>query len=346
MVLASAERHRADGDVDVEALVDAALRGQAAGAEVEPERRQVDRRRRCTVTVAGAVRVAAIPCWRSAQRVERRGEAAVEPARARPRASASVPIASRPSAVKRMRSGSVCSAVGLQRARSRRRRATRSAAVERALDQRQAERVGDPGVGVERADAVGPTTRSRARTSRPTPWPTSAASRVIVASTAPVASTSASAASGAMSGAVEGERGRWPARCPPSRRRRSGGSGRRASSRPETARRSPATAMSPARSRTARRARRRRSRLPVTSAAVDLAVEADARVRQAALVDAALGDRRGERSTAIGRPSPRALPARLSRPPRRGSTSARSASARVEADVGAGARDLRRSRRS
>ena len=56
------------------------------------------------------------------------------------------------------------------------------------------------------------------------------------ASTAPVASTSASAASGAMSGACERQAARRPGRCRSWRGRRSAGSGRPASSSPESER--------------------------------------------------------------------------------------------------------------
>ena len=109
----------------------------------------------CTVTVAGAARVAAIPGWRS-DRVE---SVAAKPPSTRassPEASASVPIASRPSAVKRIRSRSSCSA-SADSAAIPTPPSTRSAPVERAIDHRQSERVVDPGVGVERADAVPPT---------------------------------------------------------------------------------------------------------------------------------------------------------------------------------------------
>ena len=200
MVLASASGMARIATSTSKALGDAALRGQAAGAEVERRAASARRRRRCTVTVAGAVSVGGDPRLAQRQARERRGEAAVEPGELargvgeradrqparRPRSASGRGRSARPRPTAR---------------RCRRRRASRSAAVSVPCT------IGRPSASLIRASAssvptaVAPTARPRALASSVTPWPTSAASSVMSASSAPVASTSASAATGAMSGA-------------------------------------------------------------------------------------------------------------------------------------------------
>ena len=153
-----------------------------------------------TVTVAGAVSVAAIARLAQRQAGERRGEAVRRAGRARPRRRRGCRS---PAGSRREAHAVAVDLLGLGGERGDVDAADGEVGGgQRALHHRQAERVGDPGVGVERADARWRRRRGRGRWRRGvTPWPTSAASRVMSASSAPVASTSASAATGAMSGA-------------------------------------------------------------------------------------------------------------------------------------------------
>ena len=155
-----------------------------------------------------------------------------------------------------------------------------------------------------------------------TPCPTSAASRVISASMAPVASTSAQRRHRGDVGRVQRRAGRRPARCRSAPGRRSAGSGRRhlepvdrtvVARRPRGRRRAACTSPS-------------RPPPPVSAAgdvaAVDLAGRSRA-WRSVSCAPISLPSGIAAASvTAIGRPSPVAWPVAVSGPPSRGSTSA------------------------
>ena len=164
------ERHGGDRHVDVEGLGHPALRGQAAGAEVELQRRQVDRavadgdRRR-----RGQRRRDALLA--QAQRVEPGGEAAVEPLQL---AREVGERADRQAALRLELHGR---RVGL-RSPSRRSEAISTPPTTRSLPRSVPLTSGRPRASLTCALAsseptrVAPTTTSRACAVSPTPWPT------------------------------------------------------------------------------------------------------------------------------------------------------------------------------
>ena len=85
MALASASGSVADRDVESKGSAIAALRGQAAGRRSRARAASARSRRPRTVTVAGAVSVAAIPCWRRRQRSRASRRSRRRAGRARPR---------------------------------------------------------------------------------------------------------------------------------------------------------------------------------------------------------------------------------------------------------------------
>ncbi len=272
------------------------------------------------VMVAGAVSVAATPCWRTWSDAS---VAAKPPSRraSSPERSTRVPIVRRASAAKCMWSWSTWLAVACSEPSSMPASARSPAVSSPSIS-------GRPRASSIRALASSwpirllPIARPFAPTTRLMPWPIWAASSWMSASTAPVASTSASAASGAMSGACRVSRpvaGAAPslATSPLSR------FGPTMSSSPDSDRLVPATARSPASCNTSPSRAPSPLRLPLTSVPSTCPLKPTRALVRLRPISLPCGIA-AETSTAIGRPSPVAWPLAVREPARRGSTRARS----------------------